>query len=137
MKNIEKNLGARKFKGLLRRSNPPQKGSLLRRGFWSAAIALLLPLKQVYCGSFMSRRCRTPQKTLPIAAVTKNAAIDLMYNGGPKTRRNRRHIAAVFAPAAIGPPQLLVFLVVTLMYSEIDFDFRKWVFQVFNFNFTN
>ena len=48
----------------------------------------------------MSRHCRTPQKTLPIAAVTKNAAIDLMYNGGPKTHRNRRHIAAVFAPAA-------------------------------------
>ena len=60
----------------------------------------------------MSRRYRTPQKTLPIAAVTKNAAIDLMYNGGPKMRRNRRHIAAVFAPAAISPPQLLVFLVV-------------------------
>ena len=54
-----------------------------------------------------------PQKTLPIAAVTKNAAIDLMYNGGPKTHRNRRHIAAVFALAAIGPPQLLIFLVVT------------------------
>ena len=62
----------------------------------------------------MSRRYRTPQKTLPIAAVTKNAAIDLMYSGGPKMCRNRRHIAAVFATAAIGPPQLLVFLVVTV-----------------------
>ena len=60
----------------------------------------------------MSRRYSTPQKTLPIAAVTKNAAIDLMYSGGPKMCRNRRHIAAVFATAAIGPPQLLVFLVV-------------------------
>ena len=97
MKNIEKNLGARKFKGLLRRSNPPQKGSLLRRGFWSASIALLPPLKQVYCGSFMSHHCRTPQKTLPIAAVTKNAAIDLMYNGGPKTRRNRSTATARFS----------------------------------------
>ena len=48
----------------------------------------------------MSRRYRTLQKTLPIAAVTKNAAIDLMYSGGPKTHCNRRHIAAVFAPAA-------------------------------------
>ena len=35
-----------------------------------------------------------------------------MYSGRPKTRCNRRPIAAVFAPAAIGPPQLLVFLVV-------------------------
>ena len=98
----------------MRRANPPQKGSLLQRGFWSAAIALLSPLKQVYCGSFMSRRYRTQQKTLPIVAVTKNAAIDLMYSGEPKTLRNRRHIAAVFAPATIGPLQLLVFLVVSL-----------------------
>ena len=60
----------------------------------------------------MSRRYRMPQKTLPIAAVTKNAAIDLMYSGGQKMRRNRRYIAAVFAPVAVGPPQLLVFLVV-------------------------
>ena len=65
----------------------------------------------------MSRRYRTPQKTLPIAAVTKNAAIDLMYSGGPKMCRNRRHIAAVFATAAIGPPQLLVFLVVPVYLS--------------------
>ena len=49
----------------------------------------------------MSHCYRTSQKTLLIAAVTKNAAIDLMYSDGPKTRRNRRHIAAVFAPAAI------------------------------------
>ena len=60
-----------------------------------------------------------PQKTLPIAAVTKNAAIDLMYSGGPKTRRNRRHIAVVFAPAAIGLPQQLVFLVVMHVYDKI------------------
>ena len=60
----------------------------------------------------MSRRYRTPQKTRPLATVTKSAAIDLMYSGRPKMRRNRRHIAAVFAPATIGPPQLLVFLVV-------------------------
>ena len=65
----------------------------------------------------MSRRYRTPQKTLPIVAVTKNAAIGLMYSGGPKTLRNRRHIATVFAPAAIGPPQLLVFLVVCMTVS--------------------
>ena len=60
----------------------------------------------------MSCRYRTPQKTLPIAAVTKNVAIDLMYSGGLKMCCNWRHIAAVFATAAIGPPQLLVFLVV-------------------------
>ena len=35
-----------------------------------------------------------------------------MYSGRPKTRRSRRPVAAVFAPTAIGPPQLLVFLVV-------------------------
>ena len=49
----------------------------------------------------MSRHCRMLQKSLPIAAVTKNTVIDLMYSSGPKTRRNRRHITAVFAPAAI------------------------------------
>ena len=65
----------------------------------------------------MSRRYRTQQKTLPIVAVTKNAAIDLMYSGEPKTLRNRRHIAAVFAPATIGPLQLLVFLVVCMTVS--------------------
>ena len=79
-----------------------------------------------------------PNWKFTIAAVTKNAAIDLMYSGGPKTRRNRRHIAAVFAPAAIGPPQLLVFLVVLVAggpYSNTnlhDFQFpkqaNKWLF---------
>ena len=49
----------------------------------------------------MSCRCRTPQKTQPIVAITKNAVINLMYSGRPKTRSNRWHIAAVFAPAAI------------------------------------
>ena len=48
----------------------------------------------------MSRHYRTPQKTLPIAAVTKNVAIDLMYTGGLKMCCNWRHIAAVFATAA-------------------------------------
>ena len=30
-----------------------------------------------------------PQKTVPIAAVTENAAIDLMYSSGQKMCRNR------------------------------------------------
>ena len=39
----------------------------------------------------MSRHYRMPQKALPIAAVTKNAAIDLMYSGRPKMRCNRTY----------------------------------------------
>ena len=76
----------------------------------------------------MSRRYRTPQKTLPLATVTKSAAIDLMYSGRPKMRRNRRHIAAVFAPATIGSPQLLVFLVVK------GPSLRIWILSVFIFH---
>ena len=53
----------------------------------------------------MSHRCRTPQKTIPIATVPKNAAIEHMYSGGPKKHLNMRHIVAVFAPAAKKPPQ--------------------------------
>ena len=53
----------------------------------------------------MSRHCRTPQKTIPIAAVQKNATIDPMYSGGPKKCRNMRYIAVVFAPSAKKPPQ--------------------------------
>ena len=49
---------------------------------------------------------------MTIAASYWPAAIGFMYSGKPKTRRNRRPIAAVFAPAAIGPPQLLVFPIV-------------------------
>ena len=48
----------------------------------------------------MSHHYRTPQKTIPIAAVPKNATIDLMYNGSLKKRCNMRHIAAVFVPTA-------------------------------------
>ena len=48
----------------------------------------------------MSRHCRMPQKTIPIAAVQKNAAIDPMYSSDPKKHRNMRHIAAVFTPGA-------------------------------------
>ena len=39
--------------------------------FWSATISKLPPLKLIYCSSFMSYHCRTPQKTIPIAAVPK------------------------------------------------------------------
>ena len=74
----------------------------------------LMPLKQVYCGGSLARRYSTPQNTRAIAADIWNAAIDPIYSGGPKKRCNRRHTAAVFAPAAIGPPQLLSFLVVLL-----------------------
>ena len=58
------------------------------------------PLKHIYYG-FMSRCCRTSQKTIPIAEVPKNAAIDPMYGDGPKKHCNMRHIAAVFAPTTI------------------------------------
>ena len=75
-----------------------------------------MPLKQVYCGGSSARRYSTPQNTRAIAAGIWNATIDLMYSGGPKKRRNRRHIAAVFVPAAIGPPQLLSFLVVVFYF---------------------
>ena len=49
---------------------------------------------------------------MTIAAGYWPAAIEFMYSGRPKMRRSRRPVAAVFMPAAIGPPQLLVFLVV-------------------------
>ena len=58
---------------------------------------------------------------MTIAAGYWTAAIDFMYSGRPKTRRSRRPVAAVFAPAAIGPPQLLVFLVVI---GDPNFDGR-------------
>ena len=70
-------------------------------GFKSTAISMLLPLKHIYGGSFMSRRYMTPQKSIPIAAAPKNTAIDPMYSNGPIKHRNRRHIAAFFAPTAI------------------------------------
>ena len=48
------------------------------------------------------------------------AAIDFMYSDRPKTRRSRQPIVDVFAPAAIGPPQLLVFPIVNItMDSKI------------------
>ena len=42
----------------------------------------------------------TLQKSIPTMVVQKNAAIDPMYIGGHKKCHNRRHIAAVFVPAA-------------------------------------
>ena len=44
-------------------------------GFWSAAISKLTPLKHIYCVGFMSRHCRTSQKTRATAVVPKNTAI--------------------------------------------------------------
>ena len=44
-------------------------------GFWSAAISKLSLLKHIYCSGFMSCRGRMLQKTIPITAVLKNAAI--------------------------------------------------------------
>ena len=41
------------------------------------------------------------QKIRATTVVPKNTAIDPMCNGGPKKCRNMRHIAAIFAPAAI------------------------------------
>jgi len=57
-------------------------------GFWSTTISKLTLLKHIYCGSFMSHRCRTPQKTILIATVPKNTAIEHMYSGGPKKHLN-------------------------------------------------
>ena len=62
---------------------------------------------------------------MTIAAGYWPAAIDFMYSGRPQMRRSRRPVAAVFSPAAIGPPQLLVFLVVNLRYL----DFRSNLIQ--------
>ena len=44
-------------------------------GFWSTAISKLTPLKHIYCGGFMARCYRMPQKTRATAAVPKNTAI--------------------------------------------------------------
>ena len=52
-------------------------------GFKSTTISMLLPLKHIYGGGFMSRCYMTPQKSIPIAAVPKNTAIDPMYSNGP------------------------------------------------------
>ena len=62
---------------------------------------------------------------MTIAAGYWPAAIEFMYSGRPKTRRSRRPVAAVFAPAAIGPPQLLVFLVVETVNPKVKQNFSK------------
>ena len=59
---------------------------------------------------------------MTIAAGYWPAAIEFMYSGRPKTRRSRRPVAAVFMPAAIGPPQLPVFLVVSLVKVQFHGD---------------
>ena len=56
-----------------------QNGVFIVAGFRSAAISTLPPLKHIYGDSFMSHHYRTPQKTIPIAAV-------------PKKRRNRPYV---------------------------------------------
>ena len=78
---------------------------LLWRVSGAPAISTLSPLKLIYGGDFLSRHCRTLQKTIPIAAIPKNAAIDPMYSDSPKKRCNRRHIAAFLAPIAKKLPQ--------------------------------
>ena len=45
------------------------------------------------------------QKSIPIAAIPKKAAIDPMYRDCHKKCHNRQHIAAVFAPVTKKPPQ--------------------------------
>ena len=82
-----------------------QDDVFIATGFRSTAISTLPPLKHIYGGGFMSYRCMTLQKIIPIVAVPKNAAIDPMYSDGPKKRRNRRHIVVFFAPATKKPQQ--------------------------------
>ena len=53
-------------------------------GLCPIAISKLLLLKHIYCDGFMSCRYRMLQKTISIMVVPKNAAIDPMYNSGPK-----------------------------------------------------
>ena len=53
-------------------------------------------LKHIYCSGFIYRRYSTPQKTRTTVMGQWNAAIELMYSGGSKKRRNMRHVAAVF-----------------------------------------
>ena len=74
---------------------------LLRRFIDPPLYLSWMLLTQVYCGGSLARRCSRPQNTRAIAAGIWNATIDLMYSGRSKKRRNRRHIAAVFAPTAI------------------------------------
>ena len=58
-------------------------------GLKSAIISKLPPLKHIYCSGFMFRRCRTPQKTIPIVIDPKNATIDPIYSGGFYTCRKK------------------------------------------------
>ena len=46
------------------------------------------PLKHIYCGGSIYRRCSIQQKTRTTATVQWNATIDPMYSGGPKKRCN-------------------------------------------------
>ena len=82
---------------------------LLRRVFWSVAISTLPLLKHIYGSRFMSRSCRTLQKSIPSAAVPKNAAINPMYIGDHRKRRNRQHIVAVFVLAAKKSATIVLF----------------------------
>ena len=52
-----------------------QNDVFIATGFRSAAISTLSPLKHIYGSGFMSRHYRMSQKTIPIVAVPKNAAI--------------------------------------------------------------
>ena len=74
-------------------------------GFWSAAMSIYTPLIHTYCSGLLSCHNRTPQKTIPIAAVTKNTTIDPIYNSGPKKCHNMQHITSFFAPTAKKSPQ--------------------------------
>ena len=77
---------------------PAQNDVFIAVAYRSAAISKLPLLKHIYWGGFMSHHCRTLQKTIPIATVLKNAAIDPTYSDSPKKGRNRWHIAAVLQP---------------------------------------
>ena len=85
-------------------------------------ISTLPLLKHIYGCGFMSCYYRMLQKSIPIAAVPNNATIDPMYRGDQKKFHNRRHIAAVFAPAAI----------VQFFCSDETLTFKKfWIEIVF------
>ena len=59
-------------------------------GFWSAANTHIL-------WRFYVLQLSDAAKDYTYSSGPKNAAIDPMYNGGPKKRSNMRHIAAFFA----------------------------------------
>lgn len=87
--------------------------------FSSTTISTLMPLKHIYCGGSMSLYCRTPQKTRATVAVQWNAAIDPIYSGGLKKRRNMWHIKLFILNINI-----LIFLLYFYCFNNLRFFFK-------------